>query len=149
MPMALSPPQAAPEWNHTPEEMKKLAQDTIAKDKAVKDKVGASTPEECTFSSVSCFLLLCSLSHPDNSWFCIGFCEALHHQIPCIPRSDTSNRPSSQKQRQHMSPCLDLSPSTNMSLPLRTSETPPRKWRDSFKIMQSIRRCVSTSSLRN
>jgi hypothetical protein len=58
--MALSPPQAAPEWNHTPEEMKKLAQDTIAKDKAVKDKVGALAQEECTFSSVSHFLLLCN-----------------------------------------------------------------------------------------
>jgi hypothetical protein len=58
--MALSPPQAALQWNHTPEEMKKLAQDTIAKDKAIKDKVGALAPEECTFSSVSRFLLQCS-----------------------------------------------------------------------------------------
>jgi hypothetical protein len=50
--MTLTPPQPAPEWNHTPEDVIKLTKELIEKDRAIQDKVGALTPEECTFSSV-------------------------------------------------------------------------------------------------
>ncbi|KAF9497716.1 metallopeptidase MepB [Pleurotus eryngii] len=50
--MSLTPPQAAPSWNHTAEDIISLTEDAIAKHKATDDKVGALAPEDCTFESV-------------------------------------------------------------------------------------------------
>lgn len=50
--MSLTPPQAAPSWNHTAEDIISLTKDAIAKHKATDDKVGALAPEDCNFESV-------------------------------------------------------------------------------------------------
>ncbi|KAF4590074.1 hypothetical protein EYR40_009527 [Pleurotus pulmonarius] len=50
--MSLTPPQAAPSWNHTAEDIISLTKDAIAKHKATDDKVGALTPEACNFESI-------------------------------------------------------------------------------------------------
>ncbi|KAG9227507.1 metalloendopeptidase [Pleurotus ostreatus] len=50
--MSLTPPQAAPSWNHTAADIISLTKDAIAKHKATDDKVGALAPEDCNFDSV-------------------------------------------------------------------------------------------------
>ncbi|KAI0349471.1 Metalloprotease [Trametes cingulata] len=52
MAATLAPPQAAPKWNHTPEEVLKLTKDAIAEYRAVEDRVATLKPEECDFESV-------------------------------------------------------------------------------------------------
>lgn len=49
---SLNPPQAAPKWTHTPEEVLKLTKDAIAEFRALEDSVAALKPEECNFDSV-------------------------------------------------------------------------------------------------
>ncbi|TFK91138.1 metallopeptidase MepB [Polyporus arcularius HHB13444] len=49
---SLNPPQAAPKWTHTPEEVLKLTKEAIAEERARLDKIAALKPEECTFESV-------------------------------------------------------------------------------------------------
>ena len=51
---SLNPPQAAPKWTHTPEEVLKLTKEAIAEERARLDKIAALKPEECTFESVRC-----------------------------------------------------------------------------------------------
>lgn len=58
---SLNPPQAAPKWTHTPEEVLKLTKEAIAEERARLDKIAALKPEECTFESV-CPLSLCALN---------------------------------------------------------------------------------------
>ncbi|KAH7927637.1 zincin [Leucogyrophana mollusca] len=48
---SLTPPQAAPNWNHTPEQVLQLVKDALAEHKAVYDKVGALSESECNFES--------------------------------------------------------------------------------------------------
>ena len=48
----LTPPQTPAIWTHTPEQVTTLIDELIAKDKALWDKVGSLSPEECTFESV-------------------------------------------------------------------------------------------------
>ena len=50
---SLTPPQPAPSWDHSPQDIKGLTDALIAKDCALLDKVGALKPEECNFESVS------------------------------------------------------------------------------------------------
>ncbi|KAF7422637.1 hypothetical protein PC9H_010793 [Pleurotus ostreatus] len=50
--MSLTPPQAAPSWNHTAADIISLTKDAIAKHKATDDKVGALAPEDCNFDSI-------------------------------------------------------------------------------------------------
>ncbi|TBU62281.1 metallopeptidase MepB [Dichomitus squalens] len=49
---SLNPPQPAPKWTHTPEEVLRLTKDAIAEERARLDKIGNLKPEECTFESV-------------------------------------------------------------------------------------------------
>ena len=65
---SLNPPQPAPKWTHTPEEVLRLAKDAIAEERARLDKIGSLKPEECTFESVrplrhSTFRFQCSWSN--------------------------------------------------------------------------------------
>ncbi len=55
---SLNPPQAAPKWTHTPEEVLKLTKEAIADERARLDKIAALKPEECTFESVRRLSLL-------------------------------------------------------------------------------------------
>ena len=50
---SLVPPQPALSWDHSPQDIKRLTADLIAKDRAVSDNVGALKPDECNFKSVS------------------------------------------------------------------------------------------------
>lgn len=50
---SLVPPQPAPSWDHSPQDIKRLTADLIAKDRALSDNVGALKPDECNFKSVS------------------------------------------------------------------------------------------------
>ncbi|KAH8923278.1 Metalloprotease [Atractiella rhizophila] len=47
-----SPPQAPPRWNHSVDEIEKLASEVISKSTATLDKIASLKPEDCTFSSV-------------------------------------------------------------------------------------------------
>ncbi|KII91031.1 hypothetical protein PLICRDRAFT_39628 [Plicaturopsis crispa FD-325 SS-3] len=52
-PMAsLTPPQAAPSWTHSPEDVLKLTKEAIESEKQLQDKVATLAPEECNFESV-------------------------------------------------------------------------------------------------
>ena len=50
---SLVPPQPAPSWDHSPQDIKRLTADLIVKDRALSDSVGALKPDECNFKSVS------------------------------------------------------------------------------------------------
>ncbi|KAL0067865.1 metalloendopeptidase [Marasmius tenuissimus] len=50
--MSIKPPQAPPSWNHTPEEITKLTQELIDRDRAVQDKIAALPEKDCNFKSV-------------------------------------------------------------------------------------------------
>lgn len=49
----LTPPQLAPTWTHSAEDIVRLTKEAIAQDRGVQDKVAALAPEDCNFSSVS------------------------------------------------------------------------------------------------
>jgi hypothetical protein len=51
---SLTPPQPAPTWTHTADDVMRLTKEAIAKDQEVQDKVAALAPEDCNMSSVSC-----------------------------------------------------------------------------------------------
>ena len=53
-PMHLTPPQPAPLWNHSAEDILKLTKEAIEYDRVVQDKVGSLSPKDCSFDSVSC-----------------------------------------------------------------------------------------------
>jgi metallopeptidase MepB len=48
----LTPPQAVPRWNHSAEEILSLAKQAVANERALQDKVGALSPDNCSFPSV-------------------------------------------------------------------------------------------------
>lgn len=50
----LTPPQPAPTWTHTADDVMRLTKEAIARDQEVQDKVAALAPEDCNMSSVSC-----------------------------------------------------------------------------------------------
>ncbi|KAL0947842.1 hypothetical protein HGRIS_013904 [Hohenbuehelia grisea] len=49
---SVAPPQPAPSWNHTGEDIIRIARETIAEDKKSVDEVGALAPRDCNFTSV-------------------------------------------------------------------------------------------------
>jgi hypothetical protein len=49
----LTPPQPAPTWGHTPEDVIKLTKEAIDKDRDVQDRVAKLPPSECNFDTVS------------------------------------------------------------------------------------------------
>ena len=49
----LTPPQPAPVWRHTPEDVIKLTKEAIDKDREVQDRVGKLPASECNFDTVS------------------------------------------------------------------------------------------------
>lgn len=49
---SLTPPQAPPRWNHTPEEVLSITKQALAQNKAVSDRVGALPEAECNFKTV-------------------------------------------------------------------------------------------------
>jgi hypothetical protein len=49
---SLTPPQPAPSWSHSPEEIRRLTKELIEKDKKVMDEIAALRAEECNFDSV-------------------------------------------------------------------------------------------------
>ncbi|CDO71484.1 hypothetical protein BN946_scf184909.g78 [Trametes cinnabarina] len=50
---ALIPPQAPPQWSHTPEDILRLTNEAITEYRAIEDSVAALVPEECTFESLA------------------------------------------------------------------------------------------------
>jgi len=50
---SLTPPQAPPKWNNTPEEVLDITKQALAQNKAVSDKVAALSEAECHFETVS------------------------------------------------------------------------------------------------
>ncbi|KAF5338907.1 hypothetical protein D9611_008754 [Ephemerocybe angulata] len=50
--MSLTPPQAAPVWNHSAEDILRLTKEAIEHDRAVQDKVGALDAKDAGFESV-------------------------------------------------------------------------------------------------
>lgn len=54
----LTPPQAAPVWNHSAEDIVKLTKEAIERDRAVQDKVGALDAKDASFETVSNSLYL-------------------------------------------------------------------------------------------
>lgn len=48
----LTPPQPAPKWTHTAQEILDITKKEIENHKAVEDKVAALSPSECNFESV-------------------------------------------------------------------------------------------------
>ncbi len=49
---SLNPPQAAPKWTHTPDEVLKLTKEAIEEERKRLDDIGALKSEDCTFESV-------------------------------------------------------------------------------------------------
>lgn len=49
----LKPPQPAPAWGHTPEDVIKLTKEAIDKDRDVQDRVAKLPASECNFDTVS------------------------------------------------------------------------------------------------
>lgn len=56
----LTPPQPAPTWGHTPEDVIKLTKEAIDKDRDVQDRVAKLPPSECNFDTV-----FVALAHSD------------------------------------------------------------------------------------
>lgn len=54
---ALTPPQAAPKWTHSPEDVRRIAKESIDKHRQLVDKISVLPPDECNFESVRCKLL--------------------------------------------------------------------------------------------
>lgn len=50
---SLTPPQPAPTWTHTADDVMRLTKEAIKKDREVQDKVAALAPKDCNMSSVS------------------------------------------------------------------------------------------------
>jgi hypothetical protein len=50
---SLTPPQAPPKWNHTPEEVLSFTKQALAQNKAISDKIAALPEVECNFETVS------------------------------------------------------------------------------------------------
>lgn len=50
---ALTPPQVAPSWTLTPEDVRKVTKETLEQDKQWLDKIARLPPSECNFDSVS------------------------------------------------------------------------------------------------
>ncbi|KAJ3515380.1 hypothetical protein NLJ89_g1791 [Agrocybe chaxingu] len=50
--MAFTPPQAAPSWDHTADNITQLTKESIEKHRSVMDKVGALDAKDCNFESV-------------------------------------------------------------------------------------------------
>ena len=48
----LKPPQAAPSWTHSPEDVRKIAKESLDKHKALVDKISALPAEQCNFETV-------------------------------------------------------------------------------------------------
>lgn len=49
---SLTPPQAAPTWTHSAEDVMKLTKEAIEEDRKVQNKVAAIAPKDCGFASV-------------------------------------------------------------------------------------------------
>jgi Zn-dependent oligopeptidase len=49
---SLTPPQAPPKWNHTPEEVLSFTKQALAQNKAISDKIAALPEVECNFETV-------------------------------------------------------------------------------------------------
>ena len=52
--MHLRPPQPAPQWNHSTDDILELTTEAIEYERGIQDKVGRLNPKDCTFDSVSC-----------------------------------------------------------------------------------------------
>ena len=50
---SLTPPQAPPRWNHSPEDVLSITKQALAQNKAVSDTVAALPEAECNFETVS------------------------------------------------------------------------------------------------
>ncbi|EKM49553.1 uncharacterized protein PHACADRAFT_265095 [Phanerochaete carnosa HHB-10118-sp] len=55
---SLTPPQPAPSWTHSPEDVRRIAKELIDNDRKLMDKISSLPPEECTFDSVRDLLAL-------------------------------------------------------------------------------------------
>lgn len=81
---SLKPPQAAPKWTHTPEQVLKLTKEAIEEERTRLDEIGALRSEDCTFESVrsrrdAIFRSRSSdcarrWSHTDSTFLSLGCC---------------------------------------------------------------------------
>lgn len=51
--LKLTPPQSAPKWNHSAEDILKLTKEAIQKDREVLDRIGKLPKDQCNFETVS------------------------------------------------------------------------------------------------
>lgn len=51
--LKLTPPQSAPKWNHSAEDILKLTKEAIEKDREVLDRIGKLPKDQCNFETVS------------------------------------------------------------------------------------------------
>ncbi|KAF9013473.1 hypothetical protein BDQ17DRAFT_1231331 [Cyathus striatus] len=51
--MSLTPPQPAPQWNHSAEDITKITKELIEKDRKFQDKIGALNAKDCNFDSLA------------------------------------------------------------------------------------------------
>lgn len=51
--LKLTPPQAAPKWDHSAEDILKLTKEAIQKDRETLDKIAKLPKDECNFETVS------------------------------------------------------------------------------------------------
>lgn len=51
--LSAKPPQEAPSWTHTPEDVRKSAKEAIEQDKLLLNEVASLANSECNFESVS------------------------------------------------------------------------------------------------
>ena len=126
MPSSLTLPQPAPSWDHSPQDIRRLTAELIAKDRILQDKVGALKPDESNFKSVSIqsrrirSLLLILLLLGFRTCYTNCICGDL---LILLPRS------LSQSPRMNLIPFLSPCLSTRMSLLRRNSamlRTKPR-----------------------
>ncbi len=65
--MTITPPQAAPQWNHSVKDIQKTTEDAIEAYRKVLDSVGGLDHKDCTFESVGTYISCFSSFH---SFFC-------------------------------------------------------------------------------
>lgn len=51
--LTLTPPQSAPKWNHSAEDILKLTKEAIQKDREFMDRIGKLPKDQCNFETVS------------------------------------------------------------------------------------------------
>ncbi len=71
---SLKAPQPPPVWKHSPEEVKKLTEEVLARVRSIHDQIAGIHPDKCDFESVrDLFSLLCNYLHRSLGVRPVGF----------------------------------------------------------------------------